>query len=128
MAGSGGWQGMIQKSAQSEMKKGGGGDDKDSGGSRYKKAMSSAGKAMADYGHIEAENAGRMGSSVGNVQYHKGGKVRKTGRAIVKRDERVIPAGKRKKVERLMKHNGMSLTNKKRGKKRKSKERNSSGR
>ena len=31
--------------------------------------------------------------------------------------ERVIPASKREKVERLMKRNGMSLTNKKRGNK-----------
>lgn len=32
-------------------------------------------------------------------------------------NERVIPANKRKKVERLMKREGMSLTNRKRSKK-----------
>ena len=50
------------------------------------------------------------------VQYRKGGKVRKTGPAIVHRGERVVPADKRKKVERSMKREGMSLTNKKRKK------------
>jgi hypothetical protein len=35
-------------------------------------------------------------------------------------NERVIPADKRKKVERLMKRAGMNLTDKKRSKKRKS--------
>jgi hypothetical protein len=32
-------------------------------------------------------------------------------------DERVIPANKRKRVERLMKRDGMALTNRKRGRK-----------
>ena len=54
------------------------------------------------------------------VQYHRGGKVRKTGPAILKRGERVIPASKRKAVERSMKREGVSLTNKKRGKGRRS--------
>jgi len=117
MASSGGWQGMAQKYAESESKKDAGRSDGKSG---IKKSASSAGKAMADYGRIESENAGRMGSNIGNVQYHKGGKVRKTGRAVVKRNERVIPSGKRKKVEKLMKRSGMSLTNKKRGESRKS--------
>lgn len=35
---------------------------------------------------------------------------------IAHEGERVIPASKRKKVEKLMKREGMSLTNKKRGK------------
>ena len=38
---------------------------------------------------------------------------------VAHENERVIPADKRKKVERLMKRDGMSLTNKKRGKGRK---------
>lgn len=36
---------------------------------------------------------------------------------IAHENERVIPANKRKKVERLMKRAGMTLTNRKRGRK-----------
>ena len=39
---------------------------------------------------------------------------------IAHENERVIPANKRPKVERLMKRAGMTLTNRKRGKGRKS--------
>ena len=35
---------------------------------------------------------------------------------VAHENERVIPANKRKPVERLMKRSGMTLTNKKRGK------------
>jgi hypothetical protein len=35
---------------------------------------------------------------------------------VAHENERVIPANKRKKVERLMMRSGMTLTNKKRGK------------
>jgi hypothetical protein len=35
---------------------------------------------------------------------------------IAHENERVIPANKRRKVERLMKHEGMNLTNRKRAK------------
>ena len=65
------------------------------------------------------------------VQYRKGGKSAKSqtkGRnkssasnravpIIAHENERVIPANKRKRVERLMKRDGMRLTNRKRGRK-----------
>jgi hypothetical protein len=48
-------------------------------------------------------------SSIHAVQYRKGGKVRKTGPAIVHRGERVIPAGKVKRVEKMMKRSKMRM-------------------
>jgi len=65
--------------------------------------MQAAGQSMMDRSAEEAA------SRVGPVQYRKGGKVRKTGPAIVHRGERVIPRGKVKRVERLMKRNKMRM-------------------
>ena len=68
----------------------------------------------------ESERASSIAESIRPVQYRTGGKVRKSNRkdrSVLIRaheNERVIPANKRKKVERLMKRSGMSLTNKKR--------------
>ena len=97
-----------------------GGAKKSSSGNRFKKPAASSGAIVEQFGEAASRNADRMGGSVGKVEYHRGGKVRKTGPAIVKRGESVIPAGKRKKVERLMKRKGMKLTNKKRSKSRSS--------
>jgi hypothetical protein len=69
-------------------------------------------------GKDESDRASAIGENIRPVQYHKGGKVRKTGPAVLKRGERVIPAGKRKKAEKVLRRAGMSLTSKKRGKKR----------
>jgi hypothetical protein len=53
-------------------------------------------------------------------QFKRGGKVRgnKPVLIIAHENERVIPANKRKKVERLMRRAGMSLTNRKKGSRR----------
>lgn len=47
-------------------------------------------------------------------QFKRGGKVRKTGRAILHAGERVIPAGKVRRVERLMKRAKMRKTDRSR--------------
>ena len=84
---------------------------------RTKSAVSAAGSDLRSYGDDEARTASQTGQSIRPVAYKRGGKVRKTGLALLHKDERVVPASKRKKTERLMKRSGMSLTNKKRGKK-----------
>ena len=68
--------------------------------SRTAKSMGAAGKSLSSSGKDEDRLAGEISQRIGAVQYHKGGKVRKTGPAILKRNERVIPAGKRKKAEK----------------------------
>lgn len=77
---------------------------------KLKSAASSAGGGLIGYGREQMEKA--SDTRITPVAYRQGGKVRKTGPAIVHRNERVIPASKRKKAERLMKRGGMSLTNK----------------
>ena len=94
------------------------------GSSRWKdsgaaKKLGAAGKSLSKSGQKETDRSAALTSSIQPVAYRKGGKVRKTGPAIVHRNERVIPASKRKKAEKVMRKAGMSLTNKKRGKKRK---------
>lgn len=80
--------------------------------SRTAKGLGAAGSSLMSYGKSQSDKAARM--TITPVAYRKGGKVRKTGPAIVHRGERVVPADKRKKVERSMKREGMSLTNRKR--------------
>ena len=94
---------------------------KKSGGmsKKTKDRLSSAGNSLSDMGSDEADRSAQITASIRPVQYKRGGRVRKTGPAIVHKDERVIPASKRKKAEKVMRKAGMSLTNKKRGKKRK---------
>jgi hypothetical protein len=43
------------------------------------------------------------------VAYRKGGKVRKTGPAVVHKGERVIPRGKVKRVEKMMRQKKMRM-------------------
>jgi hypothetical protein len=98
----------------------------DSGGwksSKLAKGIKSAGKSLTQTGNQQlSQSTGEAASRVGPVQYKRGGKIRKSkvrGGAvpiIAHENERVIPADKRKKVERLMKRSGMNLTNKKRKK------------
>lgn len=83
---------------------------------KLKAAASSAGGGLMAYGKSEADRSAAIAGSIRPVSYHRGGKVRSTGPAVLKRNERVIPASKRKKAERLMKRGGMSLTNKTRTK------------
>jgi len=137
MGSGGGWQGVVQQGIQQQGKSGGGASGGSSDkGSRFKKAAASAGKAVSDWAQIEASNAGKIAGSIQPVRYKKGGRIakRKPGirnkavPIIAHENERVIPADKRKKVERLMKKAGMNLTDKKRGKDKRKKERRPSGR
>jgi len=80
--------------------------------SRWKSGLKSAGRSLSSSGSEMMSEARSEG--IRPVQYRTGGKVRRTGPAILHRDERVIPASKRGKVERMMKRSGMRLTNKKR--------------
>ena len=73
---------------------------------------SAAGSALRSYGQDESDRASSISQSIRPVQYRAGGRVRKTGPAIVHKNERVIPASKRKKAEKAMRRAGMRLTNK----------------
>jgi SLT domain-containing protein len=64
-------------------------------------------------GQDESDRADSISQNIHAVAYKRGGKVRKTGPAVVHRGERVIPASKRKKAEKVMRRAGMRLTNKK---------------
>ena len=86
---------------------------------RAKSTAGAIGSSLSSMGKDESDRASSISQNIRPVQYRKGGKVRKTGRAIVHKNERVIPASKRKKAEKVMRKAGMKLTNKKRGKKRK---------
>lgn len=78
--------------------------------SRWKKAAQAAGRRLSASGDdMMSRAASDADSRIGPVQYKRGGKVRKTGPAILHRGERVIPAGKRKKVERMMKRSKMRM-------------------
>ena len=75
---------------------------------RAKSALKSAGRSLSESGERETSDArSEMASRIGSVQYKRGGKVRHTGLAKLHKGERVIPAGKRKKVERMMRKEGM---------------------
>lgn len=79
-------------------------DSKGAGALRGAAAGSQAGTAMLER---SAEDAS---SRIGPVaSFKRGGKVRKTGLANLHKNERVIPSGKRKKVERLMKRSKMRM-------------------
>ena len=80
-------------------------------------AASAVASGLSSMGKDETDRAEKIGENIHAVAYKRGGKVRKTGPAIVHRGERVIPASKRKKAEKVLRKAGMSLTNKKRGKK-----------
>lgn len=100
----------MSSSAQglSAMKGGAGGKNPNPGGA----ALRIVGKTIAAGGASKMESARNHAESVGPVKYHRGGKVRKTGPAVLKRGERVIPADKRKKVERLMKKSKVRMKDK----------------
>jgi len=76
-------------------------DSKTAGG------MRSAGASMVKSGQ---EELGRAASErITPVQYGRGGKVRKTGGAVVHKGERVIPKGKVKRVEKMMRKAKMRM-------------------
>jgi len=71
-----------------------------------------AGKSIAAAGRSLTESAGKDASHIHPVdmnEYRRGGKVRKTGLAKVHKNERVIPRGKVKRVEKLMKRNKIRM-------------------
>ena len=70
-------------------------------------ALRAAGSSLSSSGQSEMNRSSNM--SITPSQYKRGGKVRKTGMAKLHKNERVIPAGKRKKVERLMKKSEMRM-------------------
>jgi len=80
--------------------------------SSWRDYASTAGSGLRSYGQDESDRASSISQSIRPVSYHSGGRVRKTGPAVLKRGERVIPAGKRKKAEKAMRRAGMRLTNK----------------
>jgi hypothetical protein len=71
-------------------------------------AAGAAGKSLAESGSSMMQGAASSGYQR-PVPYKRGGKVRRTGKAILHKGERVIPRGKRRKVERLMKREGMRM-------------------
>ena len=81
-----------------------------SGSSRLKKAIGSAGRSLSSSGQSMMADSGReAASNVHAVSYKRGGKVRKTGGANLHKGERVIPRGKVKKVERMMRKSKMRM-------------------
>lgn len=77
---------------------------------RMKQGLKDGGRSMSQSGQGMVDSArGQAASSIRPVQYKRGGKVRKTGPAILHKNERVITAGQRKKVDRMMKRSGMRM-------------------
>lgn len=93
------------------------GDYSDNSATRWKdtsaaKGTRAAGGSLAAAGNkMISDSRDDAARNVHAVQYRKGGKVRSTGRAIVHRGERVIPANKRKKVDRMLKRSRTRMTN-----------------
>ena len=87
--------------------------DEDSGssestGDKLRSGVKSAGRSLMESGQRELSSASSRG--ITPVKYHRGGKVRKTEDARVKKGERVIPKSRAKQVERLMKKNRIPMT------------------
>ena len=87
-------------------------DSNDSSNSRWKKSktaggLRAAGASLSQSGQDMMDRA--SSSSITPVAYKRGGKVRKTGGAVVHKGERVIPAGKVKRVEKLMRKAKMRM-------------------
>lgn len=75
------------------------------------KSLRSGGGGLSQAGQsMISDSRDQAASSIHPVQYHRGGKVRKTGPARLKKGERVIPVSKVKKVDRMMKKRGMRKT------------------
>lgn len=81
----------------------------------WKGGLRGAGASLSQTGRDMTDSA-RASTAAGihAVQYHRGGKVRKTGLARLEAGERVIAKGKRKRVDRLMKRDGMKMRAKRR--------------
>ena len=84
----------------------------DTANSRWKKskaagALRAAGSSLMSSGQDEMDRA--SSDRITPVAYRKGGRVRKTGPAVVHKGERVIPAGKVKRVEKMMRKAKMRM-------------------
>ena len=77
--------------------------------SKTKARGSALAGGLSNLSSRENDAADRAASKIGPVTYHRGGKVRKGGTARLLKGERVISRGKRKKVDRLMKREGMRM-------------------
>jgi hypothetical protein len=75
--------------------------------SRMKQGLSAAGSSLSRMSSSEEDRA--SSERVTPVQYKRGGKVRKTGIAKLHKNERVIPVGKVKRVEKMMKRSKMRM-------------------
>lgn len=85
----------------------------DSTTSKLKRTASAAGSSLSASGQDMMDRA--SSERITPVQYKRGGKVRKTGPAIVHRGERVIPKSKVKRVETMMRSKKMRMKASKRG-------------
>ena len=74
-------------------------DTKTAGGLR------AVGSSLSSSGQDEMDRS----SSITPVSYHRGGKVRKGGKARLLKGERVIPKGKVKRVEKMMRKKKMRM-------------------
>jgi hypothetical protein len=92
---------------------GGGGDSGNSNGAirrsdaKQKAAFKAAGRTMTSEGDsLMSGSRSEAASHIGPVSYKRGGRVKKTGLARLHKNELVVPAKKRKKVQRMMKRKG----------------------
>ena len=76
---------------------------------RTAKGLGAAGSSLSQSGKDESDRASQDRVSPTPYGFKRGGKVRKTGPAVVHRGERVIPRGKVKRVEKLMRKNKIRM-------------------
>jgi SLT domain-containing protein len=79
--------------------------DNDRGG--WQGGLRAAGKSLQKLGDRQLEDASNR--RITPVAYKRGGKVRKTGIAMLHKAERVIPRGKAKRVEKMMRKAKMRM-------------------
>lgn len=77
--------------------------------SRFKSGLKSAGRSLSSSGSEMMSEARSEG--IRPVQYRNGGRVRKTGPAVVHKGERVIPRSKVKRVDKMMRSAKMRFKN-----------------
>lgn len=78
--------------------------------STWKKKLRAAGRSLNESGNSEMDaSRSEAASKIGPVSYKRGGKVRKTGTANLHKGERVIPRGKVKRVEKMMRKSKMRM-------------------
>ena len=78
-----------------------------SSSSNWKSRLKAAGQSLQESGRDESDSA--ASDRITPVSYKRGGKTRKTGMALLHKGERVIPRGKVKKVEKMMRKKKMRM-------------------